>query len=159
MDGLAQIEISPETIDIGDLDDSLGFLSRIAQLTIFEQFFEQLGSLGFRPGEFSTLLVIARNPGIRQGLLAEALHIKPAQMSKLIRGFEQRGLVRRSIPDHNRRSVELTLTEAGRELIVQSRPAFLSHETQKPERLTARETEQLKRLLRKLVGLQREGEK
>lgn len=158
MQELAAAEVNEETIEIGDLDDSIGFLTRIAQLQVFEQFFDQLGHLGLRPGEFSTLLVIGRNPNIRQGLLAQTLHIKPAQMSKLIRVFEDDGLVERIIPDHNRRSVELVLTDKGRAFIEKHRPAFRKHETTRPNGLTESETAQFRKLLRKFVGMAREDE-
>lgn len=145
-------------VDIGDLGESIGFLTRMAQLHAFEDFFEHLGGEGLRPGEYSTLLVIDRNPHIRQGVLAQALRIKPAHMTKLIRGFETRGLLTRRIPDHDRRSVELVLTEEGREFVRTHRPAFADHENRLPSQLTARETQQLKRLLRKFAGLPEEDQ-
>ncbi|MFZ2100408.1 MAG: MarR family winged helix-turn-helix transcriptional regulator, partial [Oricola sp.] len=118
-----------------------------------EQFFDDLGQYGLRPGEFSTLLVIANNPRIRQGVLAQKLRIKPAHMTKLIRAFEERGHVERVIPDHDRRSVELCLTEAGRDFIARHRLQFAAHEAKLPSSLTLAETDTLKRLLRKYVGI------
>ena len=142
-----------ETVDMRDLFDSIGFLTRLAQVHAYENFFESLGKYGLRPGEFSTLLLIDCNPGIRQGALAQALRIKPAHMTKLIRAFEDRGLVERIIPDHDRRSVVLTLTTAGKQFVAENRPAFLKHESNNPPTLTQRELQTLKSLLRKYVGL------
>lgn len=142
-----------ELVDMRDLTDSIGFLTRLAQVHTYEHFFEDLGNYGLRPGEFSTLLLLDRNPRIRQGVLAQALRIKPAHMTKLIRAFEERGLVERIIPDHDRRSVELALTPAGTEFVREHRPAFMKHEARNPPGLTQREVQTLKGLLRKYVGI------
>jgi DNA-binding MarR family transcriptional regulator len=74
----------------------------MAQLRSFDFFFEDLGKLGLRPGEFSVLWVIHVNPGVRQGVLAQTLRIKRAHMTKMIRSFEERGLVARTIPEDDR---------------------------------------------------------
>jgi len=142
-----------EAVDMRDLFDSIGFLTRLAQVHTYEHFFEDLGGYGLRPGEFSTLLLLDRNPGIRQGVLAQTLRIKPAHMTKLIRAFEERGLVERIIPDHDRRSVELALTPSGKKFVREHRPAFMQHESRKPHALTQQELQKLKQLLRKYVGL------
>lgn len=142
-----------EKVDLGDLFDSIGFLTRLAQVHTYEKFFEELGDRGLRPGEFSTLLLLDSNPGIRQGVLAQTLRIKPAHMTKLIRAFEERGLVERIIPDHDRRSVELALTSTGKAFLQEHRAAFMRHETRKPSGLTQQELHTLKGLLRKYVGL------
>lgn len=140
-------------LDIGDLTQSLGFLLRISQLKAYEAFFDDLGASGMKPGEYSILAVIARNPGVRQGLLAQSLRIKRAHMTKIIRSFEDRGLIVRHIPDDDRRSVELTLTEAGRDHCDRHRAASLAHEARRPAELTAQELATLKALLRRYASL------
>lgn len=146
-----------DAIDMREICDSIGFLTRLAQVRTYDTFFEDLGQFGLRPGEYSTLLLIARNPGIRQGILAQALCIKPAHMTKLVRTFEDRGLVERTIPDHDRRSVHLDLTDAGHAFVAQHRQAFSRHEKRLNSTLSADELRALKLLLRKYVGY--DGEK
>ena len=145
-----------DEVDMSVLQDSIGFLTRIAQVHTYDLFFQDLGEQGLRPGEFSTLLMLERNPYIRQGVLAQALRIKPAHMTKLIRAFEDRGLIERIIPDYDRRSVELVLTARGKALVEDNRPAFLAHESKNPPNLTPSEVQMLKRLLRKYVGMDTE---
>lgn len=153
----AQETLTEGQLDMGELVDSLGFLVRLCQVRVYEDFFQDLAKYGVRPGEYSTLLMIGRNPGIRQGQLAQALSVKPAHMTKLIRGFEDRGLVERVIPDNDRRSVELSLTDAGHEFVAARKQAFIRHETRRPDTLTASELETLKHLLRKYAGINRES--
>jgi DNA-binding MarR family transcriptional regulator len=153
MPDLAVNDQAPDDlVDMRDLMESVGFLTRLAQVHTYETFFEDLGAHGLRPGEFSTLLLIGRNPGIRQGVLAQTLRIKPAHMTKLIRSFEDRGLVERTIPDNDRRSVQLSLAQAGRDFIDDHRQAFAQHEINLRSSLSASELRALKQLLRKYVG-------
>ena len=137
----------------GPLTGSLGFLLRLAQLSAFRDFYDHVGELGVRPGEMSVLMLIAENPGVRQGVLARSLMIKRAHMTKMVRAMEEEGLVRRTIPEDDRRSVELWLTEAGEARVSGLLGPFLAHEAQVPATLSRRETDQLRRLLRAYLGL------
>jgi DNA-binding MarR family transcriptional regulator len=140
-------------VDLGPLDGSVGFLLRLAQLRSFETFRERLGEIGLHPGAFSVLVLIAENPGVRQGAVADRLMIKRAHMTKLVRALEEDGLVLRLIPDHDRRSVELTLTEAGRAYLDEFAPDVTASEKEAARALSDAETAELVRLLRKYLGL------
>ena len=146
-----------ERVKLGELSGSLGFLLRLAQLRAFEEFFSDRGPRGLKPGEFSVLWVIARNPGIRQSLLGQRLMIKRAHMTKLIRVLEDLGMVSRRTPEADRRAVELTLTAKGRQAVETSSTEFFSYEETTGEPLSNGERTQLISLLQKYVGL-REGE-
>ena len=139
--------------DYGPLLDSLGFLLRLSQLASFEQYFQHLPQLELGPGELSLLLFIARNPGIRQGVVGQHLMIKRAHMTKKVRAMEDAGLITRTIPDDDRRSVLLHLSPKGEALAKRLTPAFQAHEALPKGPLSAREEASLKRLLRKYVGL------
>jgi len=141
-------------VDMGPLSESLGFLLRLAQLRAFEDFFSDHGPGGLKPGEFSVLWVIARNPGIRQSVLGQRLMIKRAHMTKLIRGVEDQGLVSRRIPDADRRAVELTLTAAGERDVNKAADAFFAYEKTTGAPLARGEVAQLVALLQKYVGLE-----
>lgn len=143
-----------ERVRVGGLDDALGFLLRLAQLRAFDEFFERLGMRGLKPGEFSVLYVISQNPRIRQSALGQRMMIKRAHMTKLIRAFEDRGLVSRRIPDEDRRAVELSLTAEGKRVMDENSDAFFAHEQTTGAPLTRRERQQLVMLLRKYVGVE-----
>ena len=141
-----------QDITIGDLENSLGFLMRIAQLRVFDKFFERFADSELRPGEFSILWVIHLNPGIRQGRLAQALSIKPAHMTKTIRRLEQANMVTRQVPDLDRRSVHLRLTAVGESFIADNQAHFFGENAYHDSNLTAEETQQLEKLLKKYCG-------
>ncbi len=142
-----------ETLALGQLGASLGFLLRLAQVEAFERFYAELGQLGLKPGEFSVLWLIRHNPGVRQGLVAERLRIKRAHMTKLIRGLELRGFVRRHVPDTDRRSVELTLTDGGCGFVDGASPRFFGYFGAGDTALSAGEMAALVTLLRKFTRL------
>lgn len=134
---------------LAGLTDSLGFLLRMAQLRVFGSFFETLGQFNLKPGEFSVLVVIGQNAGVRQGLLANALRIKPAHMTKMVRNFETRGLVTRTVPEDDRRAVELCLSDEGDRYVTELAPNFYEFDRAQQDPLTKEEMETLRRLLRK----------
>lgn len=144
-----------EAVSLGELKHSLGFLLRLAQVRNFERFYDAFGDIGLRPGEFSVLWVIRRNPGVRQGLVAETLRIKPAQMTKMIRRLEEQGRIRRVIPDDDRRSVRLFLTREGEAFIETHRDAFLGQDDYHRHGLSEAESRQLAHLLRRYSGFEK----
>jgi DNA-binding MarR family transcriptional regulator len=139
-------------ISLGSMEANAGFILRIAQLTAFERFFELLGPSALRISEVTVLIAIKENPGIRQGEVADVLKIKWPNMTKLVRAMESRGLVERHIPQHDRRSVELRLTGAGRAAIAEPEGAMLRADREALSMLTEAEHEQLMVLSRKIAG-------
>jgi DNA-binding MarR family transcriptional regulator len=142
-----------EDVCLGPLSDSLGFLLRLSQLVSFRDFFAELDDLGVRPGEASVLMLVSENPGIRQGVLAKRLMIKRAHMTKMIRAMEDTGLVTRTVPEDDRRSVELWLTKRGAARVEAMRAPWAAHEARPARNLTKREEAELRRLLRKYLAL------
>lgn len=145
--------VSERPLAFGQLGDSLGFLLRLAQLQRFDTFFADFGEMGLRPGELSVLLMLADNPGIRQGVLAQSLMIKRAHMAKMVRAFEESGLLHRTVPEDDKRAMELWLTEAGNRHVGRLRAPFEDHEATPIDGLSPDEATELKRLLRKLIGI------
>ncbi len=150
---------SQSDVNLAGLDYSLGFLLRVSQLKVFRHFFEKLGHIGLKPGEYSVLWVLSNNPGIRQGLLAQTMAIKNAHMTKLIRSFEADGFVTRKIPDEDRRAVELTLTERGNDFVKRHQPDFFGYVETLDSPLNEGETRELVRLLAKFSGVDQETSK
>ena len=148
MTGTGEILRDAEDVRLGPLSDSLGFLLRLSQLVSFRDFYASLDDLDMRPGEATVLMLIGENPGVRQGVLAKRLMIKRAHMTKMIRAMEDTGLVSRTVPEDDKRSVELWLTTRGRTRVDAMRGPWASHEARPARNLTKREEADLKRLLR-----------
>ncbi|MBV7410945.1 MarR family winged helix-turn-helix transcriptional regulator [Maritimibacter sp. DP1N21-5] len=142
-----------ETVELGDITKSPGFLLRIAQVKAFESFFEQVSGLGIKPGEFTVLWVISLNPGLKQGTIARTLHIKPAHMTKLVSRLAAEKLLERTTDATDRRAVRLALTDKGEDFVARNRSKFLDTDLAQRVALTAEEAETLNALLRKFTGL------
>lgn len=144
---------SIEKVNLERLNEAPGFMLRLAQLKVFENFFLEVGERGLKPGEFSVLWVIRNNPGIRQSILGQSLMIKRAHMTKLIRTLEDQGLLSRHIPDEDRRAVELTLTSKGQAEAEIASQWFFAYEQNVGAALSDAERAQLLTLLRKFIGI------
>lgn len=150
--GEEETEARSGAVSLGMLERQAGFVMRIAQLTAFERFFDLLGPSMVKISEITVLIAIEENPGIRQGEIADLLKIKWPKMTKLVRELEDRDLVDRHVPQHDRRSVVLRLTEKGRAAIAQSAPAMIAADRQALSMLDDAEHATLVALSRKIAG-------
>lgn len=139
-------------VSLGELEKSGGFVLRIAQLSAFERFFTVFGESEIRISEFTVLLALSENPGIRQGVLADVLKIKWSNMTKLVRALEERGLIARHIPHDDRRSVVLSVTEAGKRQIDATADKMYRSDREALSMLDDAEHAQLIALSRKIAG-------
>lgn len=144
--------VADDDFKLGRIGNSLGFLLRLAQIDAFDRFFAEgdLAELG--PGKISILQGVTLNPGVRQGVLAQALRIKRAHMTKIIRAMEGDGLVRSAVPPEDRRSVSLWLTEAGQLWLNQHWPEVDAREALVSRGMVPADVCQLKLLLHKFLA-------
>ena len=140
------------SVDFGALTELAGFMLRLAQLRVFEAFYAEFAGRGITPGQIGILVAIRENPGIRQGTLARALSIKRSNMAKIVRLLASDGLIRRRVPASDRRSVELSLTSAGRALVERALPDIHMNDRAATAMLSGSERRTLMRLLRKVTG-------
>lgn len=63
--------------------------------------------------QLELLSAVSENPGIRPGQLARFLHLAPNSVTTQVNTLETLDLLTRSSNPHDRRTVELNLTEAG----------------------------------------------
>lgn len=149
-----QMRAPDDHVIYGELLDNTGFLLRMAWLKISEKLEESSQSVTLSAAEYTILRMIAQTPGVRQGHLAQALYIKPAAMTRIIRTFEDRALVAREIPDGDRRTVRLTIRPAGSKALEQARALFGGTAEHERGALSATEQQHLNQLLRRFCALE-----
>lgn len=120
-DGVAEI-------DLGPLPHLAGYMLRRAQLAVFQDFWRSYASFDIRPAQYAVLLIIERNPGLRQSQISSALNIKRANLVALLDSLENRGLAKRVPVASDRRSYALHLTDAGTDLMLKLAEASAAHE-------------------------------
>ena len=139
--------------DLGPLEEFLGYRLRRAQLAVLAGFELALRETGLSPGQLSVLLVISRNPGLRQSEICAALGILRANFTPLLHELEARGLAIREVLPADRRSNTLRMTPLGHDVL--SRALVLHERLEKriTNSLGAAGRSQLLHLLRKLESL------
>jgi DNA-binding MarR family transcriptional regulator len=120
--------ISPPLIDLGVLNERLGYFVRRVQIWVFQDFIRRLSSIDISPAQFSVLVVIAANTGLSQAQLAVTLGIERARLVRLLHRLEQRGLVQRLPSSTDRRRHALRLTREGLKLLARAKTLAAQHE-------------------------------
>ena len=64
---------SPPVIELGVLNEHLGYFVRRLQVWVFQDFIRRLAAIDISPAQFSVLVVIGANPGLSQTELATTL--------------------------------------------------------------------------------------
>jgi DNA-binding MarR family transcriptional regulator len=136
----------------GALARNVGYVIRRAQLLIFQDFMQAMAEHDIRPGQFSVLTLIGRNPGVKPGAVSDALGIRFANLVVLLDELEARGLARRERAPEDRRSRALFLTAAGERLLAEMEAVVDAHERRVTRALGPAGKDELLRLLGVLIA-------
>lgn len=100
-------------IKLGRLDDFLGFRLRRVQNMLSGNFAQAIADFNLRSGEFSTLALVAANPGISQNELAREVGLDKSVMVLIVDDLEKRKWAIRARSKTDRRRHSLSITETG----------------------------------------------
>ena len=103
-----------EQLNLTALQQTPGFMVRILQLHIFEEFFTYFADTGFSPAEHSVLVTVRDNPSVTQSELAAVLRIQLPNLVNILGKLEAADFLKRKRSTKDKRAVELTLTANGR---------------------------------------------
>lgn len=118
-------------INLGLLDNLVGFNLRMAQDISFRVFARRTGQRDLKPGRFAAMMVICNNPGLTQVELSRAIGRDKSSVTPLIQELTRDGLVVRRASKEDRRSMKLKLTKAGEATL----SALLGHATDHDRKL------------------------
>jgi len=106
-----------------------GFLLRRAHQISAAVFEDECRTLGLTPAQFGVLTVLHASPGLDQSSLARALGFDKVTVLRVLRGLEERGLVKRSPAPDSRRNLAVQLTREGEVLLNKAqKPAERAYE-------------------------------
>lgn len=142
---------SKKQLNLTAMKQTPGFLIRLLQLQIFEEFFEFFADTGFSPATHSILIIVRDNPFITQSELAGVLRIQLPNLVKALVELEDLTLVERRRSTKDRRAVELSLTSKGRKTVGQLTRMANEFNTQLLSKLSDSDRENFVRLLAHLV--------
>lgn len=137
-------------IDASFLESLLGYNARRTALVIIESFLDRMSVYGLRPVDFSTLSLVAHNPGITSRQLCAALGILPPNLVRIVADLDKRGLVQRKPHPTDGRAIGLHLSVDGRKMMREAEATVLALEDSAASRLTVQERLTLMSLLKKV---------
>lgn len=141
----------PRPIDLGGLEEVVGYVIRRAQVAIFKEANEMMADLAITPVQFSVIRLVQRNPGINQISLANTLGAEGPRMVLIIDELERRGLVARLASTVDRRARAIFLTPAGRALHVQLSKRVRAQNRRLAKKLRGDDPNMLLRMLHNLA--------
>lgn len=156
--GSARKNAANENVDFGPLADWVGFHLRLAQTASFQAFAQEAREVDLSPGRFATLLLIGRNPGISQTALAAANGRDKSTLTPILEDLERRGFIVRDKMKTDRRSYQLTLTDAGRKMLDQLVVCAKRHDDNLDRIIGAKDRVKFIKILQKITAeIGREG--
>lgn len=143
-----------EALELGPLNELLGYHLRRAQSRLYQTVSKQLEANRLTPGQMGLLIKIQNNPGISQTALAKANGIERSTLGEIIERFLERELVARQRHPDDGRAYALSLTSRGHALLAAVVPQVLATEAELTAAWSDDEKQTLLRLLTKLAGPQ-----
>ena len=119
---------SRPVIELGVLNDRLGYFIRRLQVWVFQDFIQRLAAIDISPAQFSVLVVTGANSGLSQAELALTLGIERARLVRMLHQLEARGLTQRLPSSADGRRHKLRLTREGQKVLAQAKALAAQHE-------------------------------
>jgi DNA-binding MarR family transcriptional regulator len=146
------LPLSADEVDLGLLNEVIGFRLRRIQNHLSRGFTERLAGRDVRPGVFSALALIEANPGLSQTTLAREIGFDKATVVAIIDALERSGWAIRRRSEVDRRRHALSITPQGRAFLNELRDICLATEAKIEAALSRPERQTLFRLLDKAYG-------
>lgn len=127
--------VSRPVVDLGDLNERLGYFVRRVQVWVFQDFIRKLSSIDISPAQFSVLVVIGANAGLSQSELGATLGIERARLVRMLHRLEQRNVTQRLPSSADGRRHALQLTREGKKLLARAKTLAAQHEAALKQKL------------------------
>lgn len=133
-------------------DSSQTLAALIADLSrlMRRSFNRYIRSTGLTHPQWRVIGLLNKTPGVNQAALAERLDIQPISLTRLIDRMEAAGWVERSPHPHDRRAMQLFLTDKAQPILEELRSAGGDFEEEALAGVSAIEQDQLRHILGKI---------
>lgn len=139
-----------EGLDVGEINEILGFHIRLAYGAVYRHFMETFADLELTQKQVSVLWLIDDNPGVAQTNLAQRLRMDRATTMAIVNRLQSRKLLYRGKSKTDGRKQALFLTPEGETILARSKRAVREHEEWLKARFSAREVAKLIELLTRI---------
>lgn len=146
------IDDSDASLERGELDDMIGIALIRAYNGAYKFFYNSMDT-EMKPGFYTSLSLILKNPGLTQKALAKAIQRDPSSVVPMLDAFEKKSWIVRQRSEKDRRAHELYLTPAGKAAAKRFDREVGEIEAQMAAHLGQKNSRELKALLNKLEAL------
>ncbi len=151
-DALSDSESQVVSAHVLVIEESLGYLVNYLAKLFVQLQTTYLAPYGVYPGQGAVLLFLWVQDGLTQRELSRQVTIDEASMVRSIDRMERNGLVRRVRNDHDRRQINIFLTDKGRALRDQLVPGALAGNAVATRGFTESEQHQMSALLHRMIA-------
>jgi DNA-binding MarR family transcriptional regulator len=149
---LIETSEADDEVDIGAINDLVGFHIRLSYGVVYRHFMETFAHLDLTQKQVSVMWLVSDHPGIGQSDLARRLQMDRATVMAIVNRLQARDYLARSAHGGDARRRALMLTPAGAAALEEARTAVLDHERWLTSRFSPREVKQLIGLLARIHG-------
>ncbi|MCX7561751.1 winged helix DNA-binding protein [Sulfitobacter sp. F26204] len=136
-----------------ELLDTLSHLLRRSHFHAEGLFSKTLGQFGVTSRQLALMVAVSQNPNASQRLVGELIALDENSVSDLLRRMDKNGLIERHSSREDGRSKLIRLSEKGHEILATIYAENRAYQDRLTDRLNDDETEQLRALLRKMLGV------
>ncbi len=133
-----------------ELPRTLGQHLRHAHLMMWRDFNKNVGHGGLRPGQFTLMDAIERNPGISQIEVSRLIDLDKATVVSLVYNQEKLGWTKRNQAKEDRRRHELFITPKGKRKLTKIREELKMHDDKFKKLFKNKEYKQLIEMLKRI---------
>lgn len=135
----------------GDMEASVGYRLRLAQILAYRNFEEKITDYGVAPRYLGLLGIVSANPGQPQNKLAEAIGLQKSSLVTILDRLEKESILeRRSIPQ-DRRARGVWLTPRGETVVAELAKRAAEHEERMAQGIPASDRERLIEMLGRII--------
>lgn len=153
----SQVELTPTKIpsDQATVAAAEAFVPAMRELVRAYQAFDSyaerhIRQLGLTPPQFDVIATLGNTSGMSMGELAERTLVTKGTLTGIVDRLEAKQLVRREVPQSNRRSFTVVLTSEGEAVFKAVFPTHIAYLKERFEQIDPVELERLQSLLRRL---------
>lgn len=134
------------------------FLATVTELSQTFQAYSQYSDrkvrkMGLTPCQFDVIAALGNTPNINMRQLAEKTLVTKGTLTGIVDRLEKKHLVRREVPENNRRSFIIALTNEGQSIFESVFPDHVIYLKQKLGKLSEEELIEINQALRKLKSV------
>lgn len=135
----------------GQLDMSLGYRLRLAQILAYRDFEEKITDYGAAPRYLGLLQLVDANPGQPQNKLAEAIGLQKSSMVTILDRLEKDGILQRRANPGDRRAKTVWLTVLGQSVVTDLTARAIQHEESMARGIPAADRARLLEMLGQVI--------